>query len=252
MRKTARDTWLVYERAMSQTVHNPVWVFIGLANPLLFLFLFGPLLKHLPLGATGASSWNIFVPGLLIQLAMYATAFVGFGLVAELRYGVIERMQVTPVSRLALLLGRAGRDITVLVVQAVLLVVCALPLGLHIEAAGAAVSLLLLVLIGIAFVSFSYTVALALRSEDALAPLLNGLSMPLLLLSGILLPLSLAPVWLRRMADVNPLSHAVDAARSVFAGHVWDLTVLRGVGIMAAIAVVTVVIAARRFRHAAA
>ena len=38
----------------------------------------------------------MFVPGLLVQLALFGTVFVGFGIIAELRYGVIERLQVTP------------------------------------------------------------------------------------------------------------------------------------------------------------
>jgi ABC-2 type transport system permease protein len=253
MTKTLRDTWLVYQRALGQTLRNPVWVFIGLANPLMFLFLFGPLLKSLPLGqSSGTSSWNVFVPGLLIQLALFGSAFVGFNLVAELRYGVIERMQVTPVSRLALLLGRAGRDITILVVQAAMIMLIAWPLGLDVDAAGVGVTLVLLILIGLAFVSFSYTIALILRSEDALAPLLNALSIPLLLLSGILLPMSLAPAWLRDVAKANPLSHAVDAVRQVFTGTVWDGTVARGVAVMGALAVVLVAVAVRRFQRAAA
>ena len=53
-------------------------------------------------------------------------------------------------------------------------------------------------LLGAAFSAVSYAVALSLKSEDALAPLLNGVAIPLLLLSGILLPMTLAPRWLRR------------------------------------------------------
>ena len=56
----------------------------------------------------------MFVPGLLIQLALFGTLFVGFGLIAELRAGVVERMRVTPVSRFAMLLGRTLRDVSIL------------------------------------------------------------------------------------------------------------------------------------------
>ncbi len=81
-------------------------------------------------------------------------------------------------------------------------------------------SLLIVAGLGAAFASLSYGCALLLRSEDALAPLFNGLAMPLLLLSGILLPMSLAPAWLRHLSDVNPLKHTVDATRSFFSG-IW-------------------------------
>ena len=45
--KTLRDTWLLFERSVSLTVRNPVWVVIGLVQPLYFLVLFGPLLEPL-------------------------------------------------------------------------------------------------------------------------------------------------------------------------------------------------------------
>src|SRR5919202_4043634 len=206
--KTLRDTWLLFERSVTLTVRDPVWVIIGIVQPLYFLVLFGPLLEPLA-GAPGfppGHPLNVFVPGLLIQLGLFGSGFVGFGLIAELRCGVIERLRVTPGSRPALLLGRALRDVVVLLVQAVLLIACAVPFGLHPNALGVAVMLGLLVLLGLLMVSISYALALWLRDEDALAPLMNTVTLPVLLLSGVLLPLSLAPGWLRVLATLNPIS----------------------------------------------
>ena len=58
--------------------------------------------------------------------------FAGFGLLADLRNGVIERCRVTPVSRVALLLGRALRDVVVMLIQAAIVTILALPFGLRI------------------------------------------------------------------------------------------------------------------------
>jgi ABC-2 type transport system permease protein len=252
--KLLKDSWLVFTRAVGQTVRNPVWVVVSLAQPIYFLVLFGPLLRRVVSvqGFPDGGAFNVFVPGLLIQLALFGCAFVGFSLVAEMRYGVIERLQVTPISRAALLLGRAGRDVASLLVQVVILVLLAWPFGLHLNAGGVAVALGLLVFVGTAFAALSYTLALTLKTEDALAPLLNAVGIPLMLLSGILLPLSLAPGWLQAVGDANPLSYAVDATRDLFNGHVADGEVLRGVLVMAACAVLAVVVATRRFRRAAA
>ena len=60
----------------------------------------------------------------------------GFGLIAELRYGVVERMRVTPMSRTAMLLGRSLRDVVILLTQALIMTVLAIPFGLRIDAAG--------------------------------------------------------------------------------------------------------------------
>jgi ABC-2 type transport system permease protein len=249
-----RDTWLIFGRYFAIFIHNPAWVVIGVLQPVLYLVLFAPLLKSIAAvpGFPRGGAYNVFVPGLLVQLGMFGAAGVGFSLIAELRNGVIERLRVTPVSRVALLLGRALRDIVVLLIQAALLVIVALPFGLSIGLSGALVVLGLIALIGLATACIAYAAALWLRSEDSYAPLIFTATLPLLLLSGVLLPLSLAPDWLRKIANLNPLAYAVDAARAVFNEHMSDPSVLKGVAIMAALALIAVVLAARQFGRAIA
>jgi ABC-2 type transport system permease protein len=252
--KLLRDTWLVYRRYVGLLLRNPAWIVIGVVQPVLYLVLFAPLLQSIARmpGFPPGGAYNVFVPGLLIQLGLFGAAGVGFSLIAELRLGVIERLRVTPVSRLALLLGRALRDIMTLLVQSAILILLALPFGLSIHLGGVLVVLALIALIGLMMASISYALALALRSEDSFAPLIFTATLPILLLSGVLLPLTLAPGWLRAIAAANPLSYAVEAARAVFNDHLADPSVLRGVAIMAALAVIAVVVAARSFGRAVA
>src|SRR3954454_11099812 len=131
--QTARETGVVFRRAMRLSLRNPVWVILGLTQPILYLALFGPLLEKVAQGTPGfpaGDAWRVFVPGLLVQLGIFGAAFVGFGLLAEVRSGVVDRMRVTPASRLALLLGRVLRDVVVLFVQGVILAACAELFGL--------------------------------------------------------------------------------------------------------------------------
>lgn len=226
------ETWLVFVRSMRLSLRNKVWLIIGLMQPLLYLALFGPLLKRVA-GQPGfphGSSWQVFVPGLLVQLGIFGALFVGFGLIAEVREGVIERMRVTPASRMALLAGRVLRDVVVLFVQSTVLLAAAYAFGLRAPLAGVVLAVLLVGAVGTAFAAGSYAVALRTGTEDAMASITNSLAVPLLLLSGILLPMTLAPVWLRTVANVNPVKHIVDALRSLFQGHVFNGTV--GVGVL--------------------
>jgi len=221
MRAFGHATWIVFQRQLAIGSRNLVWVVIGLGNPILYLALFGPLLKRVVEATPGlppGDAWQIFVPGLLVQLGLFGAAFVGFGLIADLRSGVVERMRVTPAPRAALLAGRVLLDFCVIVVQGLVFVVVAVPFGLRAPVAGLVVGLLMVGLLGAAFASVSYAIALAVKSEDALAPILNGITLPLLLLSGILLPMSIAPRWLRLVSDLNPLKHVVDALRAVVRG----------------------------------
>lgn len=247
-----RDSWLIFGRSMRLTLRQPVWVIFGLMQPILYLVLFGPLLDSAVPASGNGSAFNWFLPGLLIQIAMFGAAYVGFGLVGELRYGVVERMRVTPMSRAAMLLGRSMRDVVILVVQSTLMILLAIPFGVRLDPAGVVVVLGLLVLIGLVMAPTSYALGLALRSEDALAPVLNGVALPLLLLSGILLPMSLAPEWLRFASSLSPLTHAVDAARALFNGQWGDREILIGGGITALLAVLAVWNGARAFSRAAA
>ncbi len=250
--KLLRDTWLVYLRYLGLFIRNPAWVAIGVLQPVLYLILFAPLLKSISAspGFPRGGAYNVFVPGLLIQLGLFGAAGVGFSLISELRYGVVERLRVTPVSRLALLLGRALRDIMSLLIQSLILILLSLPFGLNIHLGGLLVMLALIALIGLFMASISYACALWLKSEDSFAPLIFTATLPVLLLSGVLLPLTLASEWLRRVAAANPLSYAVDAARAIFNDHMGDASVTKGVAIMAVLAVGAVAIAARNFGRA--
>jgi ABC-2 type transport system permease protein len=249
--KALRDTMLIYRRSMTLTLRQPVWIIMGILQPILYLVLFGPLLEASTKAAgAGTSAFNWFIPGLLVQTAVFGGAFVGFGLVAELRYGVVERMRVTPMSRFAMLLGRSLRDVTILVAQGLLMIGLAIPFGLNLDPAGAAVTIALLALIGLVTAPLSYTAARVLKSEDALAPVVQGIALPLLLLSGILLPMALAPDWLRFIASLNPLTHAVDASRALFNGDWGNPEVAIGVSITVIFAALAIWVASRAFSRA--
>jgi ABC-2 type transport system permease protein len=251
---TWREARLIFRQQLRLMLREPVWAVLGLIQPLLYLGLFGPLLKPLTSapGFPPGSSWSVFVPGLLIQLAMFGTLFVGFGLIAEVRFGVVERMRVTPASRLALLAGRVMRDVLVLVSQAVLLIAIASVFGLRAPVGGLVLVLAIVCLLGVALSSFSYAVALKLKSEDALAQLLNSLAVPLLLLSGILLPMSLAPRWLYLLSRINPFSHVVDGARAAVRGDFGSGSLLVGFIAALALAVAGVAVGTRTFHRESA
>ena len=218
MNSFARDTMIVFNRQLRMNLRNPAWVIIGVMQPVLYLVLFGPLLKPLvsQFGATNA--YTFLVPGLLVQLGMFGAMFAGFGLIAEWREGVIEAERVTPASRTALLVGRLLRDLLQIFVQACILVLLGWAMGMRPSWAGVVLGIGITLLIGTACAAASNAVALTTKSEDVMAPLINMVLMPVLLLSGIMLPMTLGPAWLERASDFMPFRWVVDAVRTSFAG----------------------------------
>src|SRR6187431_2016706 len=163
--KLIRDTWLIFHRSLILTLRQPTWVVFGMMLPVLYLVLFGPLLEGaVEQAGAGTNAFNWFVPGLLIQIAIFGTAFGGFGLIAEMRSGVVERMRVTPISRSAMLLGRSLRDVVILMFQATIMIVLAIPFGLQVDLPSVVAVLGLLLLIGLSVAPLSYAGALILKS----------------------------------------------------------------------------------------
>lgn len=252
--RTLRDTWIVFRRYAGRTLESPLYMGVSLAQPVLYLVLFAPLLKsvaNVP-GFPGGGAYNVFVPGLLVQLSLFGVTSSGWGLIAEVRAGIVERMRVTPVSRVSLLLGRTLRDIAMLVLQAILIVGAALPLGLSLAWPGILLAFALMALIALLMASVSYAAALWLRDENTFGAIVFSATLPLMLLSGVLLPISLAPDWLQAVAKFNPLLYAVEAQRALFANHVTDASVGKGFLAVGVLALAAAWASARSFGKAVA
>ncbi len=225
-----RESFIVFRRQLRMNLRNPAWVIIGMLQPVLYLLLFGPLLEPLIAQFGAENAYTFFVPGMLVQLGIFGAFFAGFSLIGEWREGVIEAERVTPASRTALLVGRLYRDLLQLLVQALILIALGYAMGMVASARGMVLGVALTLLLGGACAAASNALALTTKSEDVMAPVINMVMMPVLLLSGILLPMTIGPRWLERASDFMPIRHVVDAVRSSFAGDFSSAALGWGVG----------------------
>lgn len=244
---SVRDTGVVFARQLRPMLYRPYLVAFGMLQPLLYLVLFAPLLGGLA-GAEGENPWQWFVPGLLVMLALFSAGFAGFGLLPEMASGAHERLLATPAGRVPLLLGRVLRDMVIVVAQILLILVVVVPLGFHTTPIGALAGVALLAVLGIGLSTLSYLAALVARQTYVFAPIIQTVMMPLLLLSGVLLPMELAPGWLYALSRFNPIAHVVDAARVLFGGGPWDTTVLVGWAVALAMTVLALAVGSRAMR----
>jgi ABC-2 type transport system permease protein len=233
VRKLIRDTHLVMTRELRPVLRDPFSVIFGMIQPLIFLGLFGPLLVG-SLGGqaqstVGDSVWQWFVPSILVMTALFGTTTVGANLLFEFQTGAHERMLVTPLSRSSLLIGRALKEMAPLAAQAVIIVAVMMPFGFDLYPLGALLGFLLLAVFGVGIGSLSYALAIAVRKQEWMFwAVQQTVIFPLMILSGMLLPLETGPGWMQVASKFNPLTYLVDAERALFAGQVGSPTAAWG------------------------
>jgi ABC-2 type transport system permease protein len=184
--------------------------------PVIFLLFFSTV--HV-VATPGQKAVNFFVPGIL-ALAVMSTAMVSLGIATgfERGYGVLKRLGATPLGRPRLLGAKIATIVVVELVQAAVLVGVGYALGwspgghgAHVAAAGAVAAVLLAT---VAFGGLGLFLAGILKAEVNLAAA-NGLYLVLLLLGGMVVPISKLPSGVADVAKLLPadaLAAALHAA----------------------------------------
>lgn len=248
-------TWAVFVREILVVLRDPTSLIFSLLQPLIFLGLFGPLLTGSlgGFGGTGTSTAETlhwFVPGVIVMISLFGTSMTGSNLLYELMTGSYERILATPLPRSAILVGRALKEFAPLVVQGLIIVLVCVPFGFTLHPAQLLVGLLILGLFGIGVGALSYALALASKGREWLFwTIQQTLLFPLLILSGMMLPLEAGPGWMQTLARFNPLTYIVDAERALLGGNFGDASVLWGILAALVTAIVGLAIGIRKTRN---
>jgi ABC-2 type transport system permease protein len=252
--KLLRDIALLYQRYFVQQLRNPVWLIVGFSTPLLYLALFTPLLKHVAesAGLPGTNVLDGFLPGILALLAFATGSALGFSTIFELRAGVIERFRVTPASRFAILLGPILASMTLMFIFDAVLIVVGAAFGFHVHWLGLAVLAILIALLMVMMSAFSVATALLTKEISGFAAIINGITLPVLLLAGVLLPIAIGPLWMRVLAHFNPLYYLVAASRVLASGHFGGHSVWQAFAVLVPLCALVLAWATIVFRRAVA
>lgn len=246
------DTGIAFRREITPTIRSWYYIAFGLVQPLLYLGLFVPLLGTMP-GAesAGVSPLQWFVPGMVVMLVLFTTVTCGWSLTEELLSGSFERLLATPMSRPAIMVGRALKELAPLLVQALLVILIAAPFGLQLYPLPMLLGLLLLLVFGVGVAALSYALAIASKRDGSLFYMVtHSISLPMMLLGGVLLPMTNAPQWLFIASRFNPLTYLVEAERALFLGEVATPAVLYGVLVAFGVAAIGLAIGVQQIRKA--
>jgi ABC-2 type transport system permease protein len=214
---------------LGMTLRRGESLLLTLGIPVILLVFFSKV-RLLPTGA--GTPVSFLAPGVL-ALAVMGTALVNLSIATgfERGYGVLKRLGTTPLGRPSLLAAKVAAVVVLEVLQAAVLVPVALGLGWHPSATGAGAAVAVVVLATAGFAGLGLCLAGVLRAEVNLAAS-NGLWLLLLLVSGMLAPLSKLPGWLQGVAKVLPAAALADGLhRAVGIGAgvaAWSWAVLAG------------------------
>jgi ABC-2 type transport system permease protein len=213
-------------RQARNLAREPIWIALLLIQPMIWLVLYGQLFRRVVhLGGFGTTSYVTFLaPAIVIMNAFFGATWSGMGMIDDLKLKVVERFLATPASRLSLVLSQIVRAALTAGIQALVILLVALVLGVRVNegAVGWLVVIAVAMLVTMPFAGISQGIALMTRREATMIALANFIGLPLLFLSSTLLATAQMPYWMQVTTRFNPLNWGVIAAReAVLPGTDW-------------------------------
>jgi ABC-type multidrug transport system permease subunit len=155
-------------------------------------------------------------PGVLGMNLMFSCLFgVGYVVLRYRKSGFLKRLHATPLSAFEFLSAQVLSRLSLTVIVTSLLY-AGIAWLIHFQSAGSLWLLAALLVLGsLSMIALGLTIAARFSSEELVGGLLNLLTWPMMLLSGIWFSLEGSPQWVQWIAKVFPLTHLLDAARAV-------------------------------------
>jgi ABC-2 type transport system permease protein len=219
--RNLRGCYTIWYRDVLRFLRDRPRILASLAQPLLFLFVFGTGLSGAMSSATGgALDFRQFMfPGILCMAVLFTAIFSAISVVWDREFGFLKEVLVAPVSRTAIALGKVAGGATISMLQGLVLLVLApiigirLPLGAILEIIG------LMLLLALVATAFGLVIAARQRTLEGFQMIMNFLLMPLFFLSGAFFPLRDVPVWMAWLSRLDPVTYGVDSIRGAALRH---------------------------------
>ena len=189
-----------------------------LAQPMVFwLIFFGNLFQRTAnVEVTQAPSYIAFLAaGVVVMTILNNGLAGGTDLLFDKENGFLERMMSTPISRTSVIISRFIFVMTITSGQVLVILGVAYLYGVHPVTGfgGVAVIILIGLMFGIGLTAISMALAFSVKSHGDFFSMLGFLSLPMIFLSSALVPLSAMPGWMSVLAQLNPMTWAIDAVR---------------------------------------
>jgi len=215
-----RHSLVLARRSLAKTTRNPGAVVNGIVTPAMFLVLFLYLFGGSVAGSTTDYLQYLF-PGILVMGAGIAGMIsTGTAINLDLANGVTDRFRSLPISRLAPLLGSVLADIVRYLIAVASLFGLGVLLGFRVHGsfAAAIAAAGLAILFGFCLSWVMVFIGVLVKNADTVLAIGFISLLPLQLGTSLAAPTETLPGWLRSWAEINPVTHVMDACRALLGG----------------------------------
>jgi ABC-2 type transport system permease protein len=235
---TLRGIYIVWYRDLLRYWRDRVRAIVGLAQPLLFLVVFGAGLGSSLGGAfsgnaaSGGLSYAQFVyPGVVGMAILFSAIFGAMSIVWDREFGFLKEILVAPIDRSAVAIGKALGGATQAMLQGIVLLVLAPVIGVKLDVGTVLALLPFLFILAFALSSMGVALASRMTSMQGFQIVMNFLMMPLFFLSGSLFPLTNVPDWMAVLGRLDPVSYGMDPIRRIVLGATLPSEAVNGLGL---------------------
>jgi ABC-2 type transport system permease protein len=212
-----KGIYTIWYRDVLRFVRDRTRVVTSLAQPLLYLFVFGgglaPALNGL--GGGNLNFTQFMFPGVLGMTVLFTAIFSAVSIVWDREFGFLKEVMVAPVSRVAVALGKVAGGSTVAMFQALIILVLAPVVGIRLSWDQILILIGLMLLLAAVMTAFGILIAARQRTMEGFQMIMQFLLMPMFFLSGALFPLRGVPLWMDALSTIDPVTYGVDPLRQV-------------------------------------
>lgn len=214
---TVSDSLVITRRNLTKVKRVPDLIVFATLSPIMFVLLFRYVFgSAIPI--QGISYAEFLLPGIFAQTVVFGSTITGSSIAEDLQKGLIDRFRSLPMSRSAVLVGRTLSDVCLNVLTIAVMMVTGVVVGwrIHTSVAEAVAGVLVLLLFAFAMSWVMALVGLLVRTPEVVNNASFIVIFPLTFIANTFVPTNNFPTVLKAIADWNPVSAVVQAARQLF------------------------------------
>ncbi|HXA28729.1 MAG TPA: ABC transporter permease [Candidatus Angelobacter sp.] len=226
--RTLRAIYVIWYRDLIRYARDRTRLVASLAQPLLFLVVFGVGLSS-SLGSVGGgrggsaafstggaslSYIQYIYPGVVGMAVLFTAMFSSMSIVWDREFGFLKEILVAPIDRSAVAIGKALGGATQAMLQGLIMLAVGPIIGVHLTPLTVVEVIPILFLIAFTLTAFGVAIAARMRSMQGFQVIMNFLLMPVFFLSGSLFPLVGLPAWMTVLTRIDPVAYGIAPLRT--------------------------------------